>query len=356
MKEVHGRSRDTIAKLLAVELRDRNDIPEDKIADIMHECLELGGKTLLGELKKNKKKMLRDHAKCRRAFQQRLRKIWRKPLGLYETCLVIAQEMGGQFNSDHRPGSASANDLVFEVMTRLHGRVCHLASEVLHLMSGGYASGAMTRWRAMHEAVVVMAFIQKHGQDSAERYLLHEHIEGAKAAKEYIKHCGPNGEVTPAMLAENEKIRDELIVRYGKPYGKDYGWAAANLPEGVRPSIPAMEQQVDLEKVRPYYRLASHATHANPKSVLFNLEQGPKPEMILVGAANTGLADPGAQSLRHLMFATAILVGMHSDEETVMGSLALGDLVEEGVQAFMEVHHKVEAITKKQLKRRRRQV
>ncbi|MBL8066669.1 MAG: hypothetical protein JNM34_12560, partial [Chthonomonadaceae bacterium] len=159
MKEETGTLVGVIERVLAQELGDRAEMPEGAIEHLARECLLDGAGMLKNTLNKRRKAMLRDQARCRRAFERRLRKRWKEPFELFETCLVIAQEMGSEFNANHRPAAATSNDLVFEVMTRLHGRACHLASEVLHLMTGGYASGALTRWRALHEVVVVMLFV-----------------------------------------------------------------------------------------------------------------------------------------------------------------------------------------------------
>src|SRR5262249_50921986 len=47
------------------------------------------------------------------------------------------------------------NDFVFEALVRLHARSCLVAEEVCWLMEGGFASGAHSRWRTLHELVTV---------------------------------------------------------------------------------------------------------------------------------------------------------------------------------------------------------
>jgi hypothetical protein len=327
--------------LLAEAIQSGKDISQEQVELVMKNCLEEGAKVLLESLRGSQKAMLEDHASLRKGFQERLELVWSNPFDLYETCLVIAQELGEEFNSEHRPNAHAKNDLVFEVLTRLHGRACHLGSEILHLLRGGFASGAMGRWRVMHEVAIVMLFISEHGQDAANRYLLHEHIEGYKAAKEYVDNYGANGEITQEMLDHNERIRDELVGQFGEDFGKDTGWAIPFLPNKTKPSITNIEKHVNMGKARSSYRLASHPTHAGPKGILFNLELGQRPELILTGPSNSGLADPGANALKYLMLTTSTLLLLHPSEKTTMSSLALQQFVNEGVEAFMDVHRKV---------------
>ena len=43
----------------------------------------------------------------------------------------------------------------------------------------------MPEWRSLHEMAVVASLIQQHGQELAERYLLHENIQQYKLACAY---------------------------------------------------------------------------------------------------------------------------------------------------------------------------
>ncbi len=85
------------------------------------------------------------------------------------------------FNDD----DAKEGDFVFDVVIRLHARACQIASEVLKLLKSGFADGAHARWRSLHEVAVVALFIHKHGNDVAEKYLLHDVVESYRAATQY---------------------------------------------------------------------------------------------------------------------------------------------------------------------------
>lgn len=149
----------------------------------------------------------------------------------------------------------------------------------------------MARWRSLHEVATVAQFLSGNadGDDAlAERYLLHVHVEEWNAAREYAKHCAKLGlePLTPEEYAARKEAFDELIGRFGKPYGTQYGWAAAKL--GMKhPKIADIEAAVGLEYLRPHYRVASHSVHANPRGIFAHLGFFEE-SVLLAGPSNMG--------------------------------------------------------------------
>ncbi|HNO95066.1 MAG TPA: DUF5677 domain-containing protein, partial [Anaerolineales bacterium] len=155
-----------------------------------------------------------------RDFETRLEKDWRNPFDLFEMFIVIALETGENFNNEFRNNEAERNNFVLEALTRLHARSCQVASEVLVLLKSGYADGAHARWRSLHELTAVASFIKTHGNETAERYLLHDNIESLKAANLYQKHYKALGD-EPIPQEEYDLIQEvcsKLIARFGKSY------------------------------------------------------------------------------------------------------------------------------------------
>ncbi len=163
-------------------------------------------------IKREMPRFLAEWRAFRAGYEQRLYERWAPALDLYETIVAVAQETGAAFNQQHRPRAAEEQDYVFDVLTRLHARACLIASEVGALMRGGYATGALARQRTLHELAIVAAVIGQHGQDIAERYLLHGEIEAAKAAKEFQDNCARLGQepFTPEELRQIYHRRDAL--------------------------------------------------------------------------------------------------------------------------------------------------
>ena len=182
---------------------------------------------LLNSLERKSNKMLKARRKDFSRFESRLRKSWKKAFDLFEMLIAIALEAAEDYNSEFRGMASEKDDLVFEVLTRLHARACQIASEIMALLQSGYADGAHARWRSLHEVVVVGLFISSHDNDLAEKYLLHDTIESYKASLIYQEHCEKLGydPLTDGELNELKKEYDLLINRFGTIFRKEYGWA-----------------------------------------------------------------------------------------------------------------------------------
>ena len=295
---------------------------------------------ILGQLKADVRGMLRDRRKVRRAFESRLARRWRAGLRLLEMMIVIATEAGDDFSREFRPQAAKEQDCVFEVLTRLHARACQVASEVLTLIRSGYPDGAHARWRSLHEIAVVAFFVGQHGQDVAERYLLHQAVESWRAAQEYQGYCVALG-YTPFEQDEMDSLernKDLLIRRFGKSYAGNYGWAAHAL-KLPRPSFADIEKAVGLDKLRPYYRMASHNIHANPKGVFVKLGlAGFDADLLLAGPSQRGLADPGHGTAISITQATTALLTSQPNLDRLVICDVLRRLQQETGAAFMAAH------------------
>ncbi len=315
------------------------NIDEARIKIAVESSLAEAAYTLLAELKRKMPQMLIEERKVQAEFEERLYKRWRKGLDLFETILKISVEAGEAFNQKHRPQAVKENDLVFEVLTRLHARACLTASEVKVLLKSGHASGALARQRTLHELAVVAYFICEHGNEVAERYLLHEVVESKKAAEQYEKYCTRLGyePLNPNEIADLRIQYDALCKRFGEAFKTTYGWAAQALNK-TQPTIEDIERAVQLDHMRPYYRMASHGIHPNPKGIAFNLGIIDPQKVMLAGPSNAGLADPGHATLISLLQCTVVLLGTRPDIETSIALRVLNRLVEEAGQAFLQTH------------------
>jgi hypothetical protein len=208
-------------------------------------------------------------------------------------------------------------DTVYQVLVRLHARTCLIAAEVSALLAAGFPSGAHARWRTTHEIAVVAYFLSERGDDVAERYMLHEVVESYRATADYQRHAIRLG-YEPLSEAELDSMRasvDALVNRFGNPYGRPYGWAAESLGL-TTPRFRDLENAVSLGHLRPYYRMASHPTHAGPKGAMFDLGLG-REDVMLAGPSNTGLADPGQCMAISLLQVTTLLLQTEADMGTV---------------------------------------
>jgi hypothetical protein len=312
--------------------------------------LEKAESEFIETLRKNAPAMLAEHRTLRAGFENRLHERWGKALDLYEIILVTSQEAGSHFVKKHREQAVKENDLVFSVLVRLHARACLIASEVFALLRSGHAAGAHTRWRSLHEIVSVVYFVKQFGQDIAERYLEHEHIEAWKATKEYQQHCTRLGyqPYSASEIAAFQQQHDRLLAKYGKNFGNDYGWAEAavrklNSSYKGRVTFAQIERTMGMNHWRPFYRMASHGVHANPKSVTFNLGLIKQGEFLLAGPSNAGLADAGNGACISLVQATSALLTLKSaDIDSMLAIQALLRFEREAGEEFLNAQRRLE--------------
>lgn len=273
----------------------------------------------------------------------RLRRTWRAAFADFELATAVSYDLGAELNREHRPRAVELQDLKFEVLTRLHARACSLASEVYVLMSAGHASGAYARWRTMHEIAVVGHLIAMNDRELANRYLLHDRLERAKAARLHLQHQERANleQVSPEDIAPVVALAKELIDQFGEEFGSQYGWAST-VVDKKRPTFYDLELAADLDHWRPYYTMASWGVHASPKGALWNLATGHLDDVLFAGVSNAGLADPGHQSLLSLLFVTSALVTVAPSVERLVSLHLLTELVDRAGSSFLKAHQSLD--------------
>jgi hypothetical protein len=169
----------------------------------------------------------------------------------------------------------------------------------------------MARWRTLHEITVVAFFIAEHGDDLAERYLLHHVVESWRAARDYVQCQERMGypPLSPKQLSKIEGQFNKLIGRFGTPFRTHYGWAVQQLSL-PSPTFGDIEKAVGIGHFRSHYRMASHPVHASPHGVLFSLAVVGDSAPLLAGPSDTGLPDPGWLTANSLVQVSAAIGGL----------------------------------------------
>ena len=294
---------------------------------------------LLERLKARAGEMLSDRRRIGRGFLKRQREKWGKPLDQLFMVLEAAREAGEEYNQSFEGIAAAEQDFLFDALRRLHARACLVASEVLSLMEGGYASGAMARWRTLHEITVVGCFLREKGKHIAEKYLLHHVVDTLKAAEDFQKHCRTLGyePFSAQELGRMQTDRDKLCQRFGKEYKEQWGWAA----EALKPkaaNFAEIEAAVSFDHYRPFFKLACHSNHAGSKGIQFDLGNALNPldsDIMLAGPSDAGLCDPGTCTAVSILQITTNLILYRNEKLTpliIVQSLDL--LTDEILESF----------------------
>jgi hypothetical protein len=307
---------------------------------VLARALPASVESLIGAADKTRESRLAVDVGERTRFEQRLQHRWGAAVDTLALFRIWCLEAGIAFHDRRKPADG---DWVYAVLVRLQARACLVAAEVLALLRAGFASGAHARWRAGHEIAVVGFLIKQHGQDAAERFLLHEAVESYRAAAEYQRYATKIGydPFTDQELAEMRAGRDALVARFGSSYAGPYGWAA-NALQNPRPTFRDIEAAVSLDHMRPHYRWASHPTHAGPKSTSTDLGLL-RNEVMLAGPSNAGLADPGHGSAISLLQITVTLLNTNPDMGDVVTMTFLQGACDAVGEAFISAHRQLVA-------------
>ena len=189
--------------------------------------------------------------------------------------------------------------------------------------------------------------IREHGNDLAERYLLHDTVQRYKLAcahQEFYERIGDEpvpAEKIEQLLAE----RNRLVDRFGNSFTGEYGWAAKAINK-TRPTFRDIEEHVGVDHMRPYYRMASDNVHANAHATFHRLGLGLDQlggQTLLAGPSNMGLADPGHSTALSLGQVTINLICMQQGLcSSLLASIIL-KLQDRIGDSFLIVHRDLEA-------------
>jgi len=299
---------------------------------------------------------LREQAGDRAGFEARLEARWGRGLDLAELVVWHAIETGRWVNEVLRPAAASRQDQKFGALIRLHGKAAMTAREVFVLLRSGFSSGALARWRTLHEVWVVFLVLAEGDEELSRRYLAHEVVESLKGQEEYEQNWEVLGLEPPDWTAaERKQARVDLAAEFGGAFLQDYGWAAP-LFDNKAKKFKELEKHVKLDQWRGYYRLASHGTHANSKGILWNIQSLESVDVVWAGPSNAGLLDPAQLTLIALANVTASLLAYAVDEfgdspddevfephMAVVRQMSILLLVDHAIETLAEVHFQLEA-------------
>lgn len=178
-------------------------------------------------------------------------------------------------------------------------------------MESGYADGAMARWRTLHELTTVATLIEDGGDALAERYAAHDAVEAKGELNVFLKHHMELGYAPPTKRAV-ERINsayNDVIARYGKAFGSPYGWAAGfSEIKSANPNFSDIEKAAGRSIMRGRYKIASYNVHASPRGLGYRLGSIDELDVLIAGATNAGIDEPGQNAVFSFTQITCLLV------------------------------------------------
>ena len=132
-----------------------------------------------------------------------------------------------------------------------------------------------------------------------------------------------------------------MITKHGPAFRAQYGWASKDLRKD-NPTFADIERSVEFDHFPPYYKMASHGVHANPKGVFFHPGMMDHVNILMVGPTNFGLADPGQNTVLSLAQVTSVLVQLTPNFDRLLLAQVINEIAVEAGEAFLAVQREIE--------------
>jgi hypothetical protein len=295
-------------------------------------------------------------------FAANLYRRWGKALDSLHLFIAVVGQMGASAHEHLSSTKFTDKRFLILSLSRLHGRACQVAGEIDALLRAGYADGAHARWRTLHEISIVAWLLNKHGEDLAERYWEHAHIEARRGADQLNKHAAMLGlrRLSKRELASMQVEVDRLCERYGEPYKNSHGWACPLFVSNSNPNFSQLEELAEFGHFRPYYKMASHNVHAEPRGATFRIGLLPNSQgkVILAGPSNAGLDEVGGWTAYSLLNITYSLTSVTNTIDSIVYGQILVMLKDEVLRNFRAAAAKLKMddarVTKNKSRRRKR--
>jgi len=254
-------------------------------------------------------------------------KYWQNGITKLEGFVLICTAFGEVFSKSYNEKKRDEKNLLTEVIIQLHIRACEISEAIIVLLKSGHIDAAFSQWRILHEVNVVTSFINKYGEECAERYIAYMYIDKHIGANQYtiyqdrLNERGP----TDSELEKLKKINDQLIDKYGKSFRKSYGWACKFVYDDTRCndktniSFTHIEKDVNLDHIRPYYKIASQYAHVS--SVAFDVDESFYPideDYGVFSKSNISITIVAHSLALSLMKSTSVLMSIDSSLDSLV--------------------------------------
>jgi Family of unknown function (DUF5677) len=288
-------------KIVQQAFDEGNNLTQKQIGRVVSGTMKSAGRLYYRSLIESAPPMLLERRKQQAGFETRNLRRWRKAFDLLETIWVCCQEMGSAFNDHHRPQAVQEQDFVFEAMTYLHAKALLVTSEIICLLKGGFADGALTRWRTLYENNVIATLIRQEGQELALRYVAHSRVQAWLREGAEPDHLRDED-------AELQKQAEFDISTFGEEMKNRHGWAS-KLVGKKKPTFKEIAAKCGHEAEGGVYEYASQHIHFNHRmfdELLATCES--EQNVLLVGPSNSGMVGPLTATAYSMVEATLLLL------------------------------------------------
>ena len=303
-------------------ISDRLKELEESRDAVVEECLEAAASVFLRRLERLHPEQKADDQTELYGFRKRLELRWGGPLDLFRMMLTLARELFDSEAESLGKSKAKTGQALREALLGIHARALRTGTAILVLLENGLADDAYARWRTLYELSVAAAFLSEHGEEAAERYVLHESV----ALKQQLDNVVSWGSqrIPSRVQRYIEEDYEAVVSTYGRQFAKPYGWAASFLDGNTNPKFAHLEESVKGRMIVPPYKESSFQVHGGRAGLL---GLGSSDDITVVGHSNMGLDIPLTHSSECLTQVTCLQL-FHSPGRDIVLMKALLSLNE----------------------------
>lgn len=236
-------------------------------------------------------------------------------INIFEAFIELNCKIVADFHESSFEKNENVEDQIkLDTLISIHVRACQISNEIRTLIINGYADGAFSRWRTLHELCVTFLFLNKNEYIVTEMYNDYQAIENWKKVKEFQEHhksldWEPFSKEDIDLINED---RQEMIKKYGKEFSQSYGWTIRILPKGQR-NIREIENSVNQQHFRPVYAWASENVHSGVSAIRKKLGlREHEQDYLLTYSNDFGFAETVEFTTKTLAKMTQVFLNMQS--------------------------------------------
>jgi hypothetical protein len=352
MRTIRGRLRKATT---AEEAQRIFDAANEALQNAIPETIHASASHIADAMDRTMPEMLANRHELTAGFENRLYATWKDGLDRLEALVHAYFEFGAKYYADGFHPDAGEQTAAFVALSHLHARGCRVAGEIYTLLKSGFADGAHARWRTLHEIAIIAQFIAKHGDATAEQYLLHDGIRAFKAAKRLEEHTSNLAwdPVKPVELRALEENRNALVSRFGKSFSTEFGWALSALGSHNNVGLGHLEADLGLGHWRPFYAWASDGVHGGPGGLWPMGVADHGGPYLLAGPSNAAIADPAQNTALSLAQILSALFTHRSTLDSASMVAGFNVLVVRCQDALMRIQVSVQKRTAANARRRK---
>lgn len=301
--------------------------------------------------------MVEEERLMNQEFESRLQLTWLPAFYSISSVIKIAEETAGElidyYMEKHakKEGNQYYVSLTFDVLLKLYSRSIVLSKEIKKLLESGFADGAMSRWRSLHECNVYFRILtMNYNDENFTKDIVHKYFEYSTIEKyQELNHYRNNDCEFDLEDPHYKKIKDEydeILEKHGKNFRRPYSWAKSVFPKKKRIYFSDLEKKSGIDHLANYYKQANYQIHSSPTGLYNSLgniqDERVKEYGFILGPSNYGLSIPGQLTIISLAQISTSLLLLESNMDKMIRVSIFQRYVEDATIKFDEIQKEIE--------------